>query len=240
MALAVLAGMLSVVEHHRSPIYAVAFNQTDEALAHHFATIGSNCVTLYQIKVDAPSIEEPGTEGEPPLNGKSKANGGKKRKRRKGTVSTEPLEGVVLEAVQHYRDEDEDEKFYCCDFSVLESDGSALVAVAGEQRQIKAINCRTGTVHSVLQGHGAAVYDVSFHPLHPSLLFSGSADESIRLWHVLSRDCIAVFAGSQGHRDAGEGESPRRMSILWQQQRLPHMIPVALSHRSFTTHSDQQ
>ncbi|KAL1507206.1 hypothetical protein AB1Y20_008056 [Prymnesium parvum] len=193
--------MLRVVEHHRTPVYAVAFNQTDTTLASHFATIGSNCATVYRIHELLPEAMPIGSTETAVGGGKTakpKASSCKSKKRR----TTQTLEHVSLETVQHYRDADEEESFYCCDWGVLVVDGSSLLAVGGQQRQIKAINCRTGKVHSVMQAHGGAIHDLRFHPIQPSLLLSGSADESIRLWHVLTRDCIAVFAGAQGHRDA--------------------------------------
>lgn len=57
--------------------------------------------------------------------------------------------------------------------------------------------CRLQT----LQGHGAAVNQVVWHPIDDRLLLSASKDESIRLWNVSNGAVIAVFAGDQGHRD---------------------------------------
>lgn len=200
-----------VLENHRKPIYAVAFNQVDPALSSFFATIGSNCASVYRIQELQPEVRADGsaderlaTEAENDATCRPKTTSQKRKKRRRlGSVGSESLDDVVLERVQQYQDDDTDESFYCCDWGVLELDSSSLLAVAGEKRQIKVINCRTGQLDSVMQAHGAAVHDVRFHPTQPSLLLSASADESVRLWHVLSRDCIAVFAGAQGHRDAG-------------------------------------
>ena len=193
--------MLRRIEHHRKPIYSVAFNQVDSSLASLFATVGANCASVYLLNPGA------GTEGDGDANDACEEvarapKPTKRRKRRRGGA-LEQLADEVVTLVQSYVDDDEDERFYCCDWGVLEDeDGSSLLAVAGEQRQVKAINCRTGEVHSVLQGHGAAIHEIRFHPTRPSLLLSGSADESVRLWHVLTRECVAVFAGALGHRDA--------------------------------------
>jgi hypothetical protein len=49
---------------------------------------------------------------------------------------------------------------------------------------------------------GAAIYELRFHPCAPSLLRSGARDQSIRLWNVLTRECIGIFGGASGHLDA--------------------------------------
>ena len=59
-----------------------------------------------------------------------------------------------------------------------------------------------GTVHCILQGHGGAINDMRFHPQERALLLSASADESIRLWHIGARCCLATFAGHAGHLDS--------------------------------------
>ena len=203
--------MLRRVEAHQKPIYQVAFNQVDESLSSVFATVGSNWVSIYSLNPEAGSAEGADSNDDPSEGSRivAKIKSTKKGKRRRGGMREQLAEGVVS-LLQSYVDDDSDERFYSCDWGVLESDGepgvpsdrTAFLAVAGEQRQIKVINCCTGKVHSVLQGHGAVIFEIRFHPTRPSLLLSGSADESVRLWHVLTRECVAVFSGAEGHRDA--------------------------------------
>ena len=167
-------------EHHEQPIFAVAFNQIDPSLSDVFATVGANCATIYRLKTGIVRT---------------------KLKRGKPEVAA-----TSIAVLQSYCDEDSAERFFCCDWGIDEAyagqAGASLLAIGGEQRQIKVLDCRDGHVRSVLHGHGGQVHDVRFHPQQRSLLLSGAADESIRLWHVGTRDCIASFSGEAGHRDA--------------------------------------
>eukprot|EP00316_Scyphosphaera_apsteinii_P012007 CAMPEP_0119307898 /NCGR_PEP_ID=MMETSP1333-20130426/8266_1 /TAXON_ID=418940 /ORGANISM="Scyphosphaera apsteinii, Strain RCC1455" /LENGTH=414 /DNA_ID=CAMNT_0007311545 /DNA_START=5 /DNA_END=1250 /DNA_ORIENTATION=+ len=120
-----------------------------------------------------------------------------KRKRAASTVD------VHITALQVYEDEDESERFYTLDWGIYAAGScTALLAIAGELRHIKVLDCHHGHVLSVLQGHGSAIHEVRFHPVQRQLLLSASQDESVRLWDFLARDCIAIFAGDQGHLDA--------------------------------------
>ena len=116
-----------------------------------------------------------------------------KRKRNLSTASSD--ERVV--GLQSYQDDDPEERLYAIDWGAHPSTCDAMLAVAGEQRQIKVIDCHNWRVHSVLQGHGSAIHEVRFHPIERNLIFSASQDESIRLWDIFARDCIAIFSGEQ-------------------------------------------
>jgi polycomb protein EED len=107
----------------------------------------------------------------------------------------------VLDVLQVYRDGDAEEHFFTLAWTVDVLTGSPLVAAAGLRGHIKIINCITQSVVTVLSGHGNSVNELKFHPVDPSLLFSVSKDESIRLWNSLSGACVAIFAGHLGHRD---------------------------------------
>ena len=78
---------------------------------------------------------------------------------------------------------------------------AVLLIVAGFRGIIKLIDCRTCTLVGSLIGHGNHVNEVRVHTKNPELLFSASRDESLRLWNLKTRTCVAIFAGDQGHRD---------------------------------------
>ncbi|GBC09127.1 hypothetical protein RclHR1_08620003 [Rhizophagus clarus] len=108
---------------------------------------------------------------------------------------------VPLNIVQTYVDDDEEENFYCCAWSIDPNVGAPLLAVAGVTRTIKIISTSVGSVIKVLTGHGDEINEIKFHPRDPSLLFSASKDLSIRLWNLKTMQTVVIFAGECGHRE---------------------------------------
>ena len=106
-----------------------------------------------------------------------------------------------VELLQGYLDEDMDEIFYACVWTIHHEQHQPLLAVAGLRGVIKIINCVSFTLENILLGHGAAINELKIHPQDENLLFSVSKDESIRLWNIKTSVCIAIFAGEKGHRD---------------------------------------
>ena len=100
--------------------------------------------------------------------------------------------------VQTYRDCDESEDYFCCCWA-LSSNNSLLLLVAGYHAVIKGINVSNLDLEVVLPGHLSEVNEMQVVPTDPSLLLSASKDESIRLWNIYTRVCIAIFSGSNGH-----------------------------------------
>ena len=164
---------LWTTEPHGAPIYSLAFNQTHASHLSLFATVGANRINIYRLEEN---------DGQPPAT---------------HTVPVASSSSIRLEALQAYVDEDPAELFYCCIWGVHERTAHALLAVAGKMGTIRVLDCHRGHVHTVLQGHGGAVHELCFHPCQHALLFSASADGSVRLWHILARDCVAVFAGHE-------------------------------------------
>ena len=181
-------------ESHTEPIYSITFNRVDASLADVFATVGANRVTIYRlVEARPPAVEAEGERPQVP---------GKKR----GHSSTNTEQTVVeLETLQVYSDADAGERFYCSAWGIGQAGDSSttsLLAVAGARCHIKLIDCCAGRPCTILPGHGGAINDLTFHPHEREWLLSASADESIRLWHVGSAECLAIFNGDAGHRDA--------------------------------------
>ena len=80
--------------------------------------------------------------------------------------------------------------------------GPQLCCVAGKRGIIKIIDTVKMLLVSTLSGHGNEIYDMSVCPTDEWMLLSASKDESTRLWNVRNGQCIAIFAGHEGHRDA--------------------------------------
>ncbi len=39
------------------------------------------------------------------------------------------------------------------------------------------------------------------HPTYPNIMASASKDESVRIWNIMTGDCLAIFTGDGGHKD---------------------------------------
>ena len=188
--------VVSVVESHRRPIYAIAWNLVDASLADTFASVGANRVSVYRL-----ALPEIAAADDPPVAPAAAPK--KDGKRLGGQSGASPAECTLQQA---YCDQDPDEHFYCCAWGVrVGPDGAtatSVLAVAGALFQIKLLDLCAGQVACVLRGHGGAVNELQFHPRERALLVSAAADESVRLWHVGVGQCLAMFAGHSGHRDA--------------------------------------
>lgn len=121
---------------------------------------------------------------------------------RRCTICEISNNNATLSIQRAFCDEDEKEDFYCCAFTTLEKDSIPLLCLGGESGTIKVMEVGSARLHTILYGHGGAVYDMKIHPLHPDILFTCSKDESIRMWSISQRKCLVVFAGDEGHRDS--------------------------------------
>ena len=88
--------------------------------------------------------------------------------------------------------------------SEAESDSGPvqLLAAGGSRGIVKIIDPTRGCLALSLLGHGDEIYDLRFSPADRWILASASKDESVRLWNVMARTCVAILAGHRGHRKA--------------------------------------
>ena len=111
-----MIGTAQCKELHGAPIYSVAFNQIDPALQSVFATVGAQYATVYRVLVDAQE-EESMLEGSKEKTAQpSRAKKATKQKRKQGRPTILARMAVQIQVVQIYRDEDDDESFYCVDW----------------------------------------------------------------------------------------------------------------------------
>ena len=106
-----------------------------------------------------------------------------------------------LRLLQAFVDEDEDEHLYTLAWSLDENKGTPLLAVAGERGVIRVLDCHKGERCRTLLGHGHAINDLKVCLKRPSLLYSASKDEAIRVWSLRTGVCIMILAGAGGHRN---------------------------------------
>ncbi|KAH9255184.1 hypothetical protein BASA81_006624 [Batrachochytrium salamandrivorans] len=109
---------------------------------------------------------------------------------------------IKLQILRVFRDEDEKEDFYCSCFTQSLLDNQPLICAGGESGIIKLVNLESASLYSILMGHGGPINDLKTFTGNLDLLFSCSKDESIRLWSISTRQCLAMFSGEDGHRNA--------------------------------------
>jgi WD40 repeat protein len=78
-------------------------------------------------------------------------------------------------------------------FKYIKENCNALVQLPSSNTAVKI--CRH------LIGHGAAINEVQFHPVHRRLLASASKDLTIKIWNIYSEVQVFICGGLHGHRD---------------------------------------
>ncbi|KAH3891681.1 leucine-rich repeat and WD repeat-containing protein 1-like [Dreissena polymorpha] len=92
--------------------------------------------------------------------------------------------------IKRYKDSSKSESFYALAWTTLKADGENLkedaniLAVAGEDRQIKLIHPTQLVMFGCLSGHRGYISSLVFHPSRPEILFSGSRDNKIIMWQI--------------------------------------------------------
>ncbi|KAF6141830.1 hypothetical protein GIB67_003201 [Kingdonia uniflora] len=126
----------------------------------------------------------------------------------------------------------------------LSDDGVQVPHFTHGDRTVKIIDCQTGSCLKVLSGHRRTPWVVSFHPLHPEILASGSLDHEVRLWDANTAECIGsrdfyrpiasiafhaqgdVLVVASGH-ERGEASSPTIVLKTRRSLRVVHFHPHA-------------
>ncbi|KAI8476637.1 MAG: WD40-repeat-containing domain protein [Monoraphidium minutum] len=107
--------------------------------------------------------------------------------------------GGRVDVLQIYTDADKDESFFVCDWSQRPGSRAPLLLVGGQKAVLHVIDCSTQALVMSLKGHGKDIHDIAAHPSRPQLVLTASKDESVRLWSLAGRCCVAVFAGEGAH-----------------------------------------
>ncbi|KAF3928711.1 Beta-TrCP [Arthrobotrys entomopaga] len=97
---------------------------------------------------------------------------------------------------------------------------TAIIAVAGSSPHIRLIDPRTTSASQTLFGHISAVLSVAWSPLYASILASGGADGSVRLWDIrFGATCLGTLdvnrAPQPANRAAGSAHVGGVNGLLW-------------------------
>ena len=71
-----------------------------------------------------------------------------------------------------------------------------FLATAGRDRSIKIWDGRTGEDQRTLWGHDRDVKTLAFHPGDPTVLVSGSEDQTLRIWDVVAPARSGTFCAA--------------------------------------------
>jgi WD40 repeat protein len=74
-----------------------------------------------------------------------------------------------------------------------------LLATAGSDNEIRIWETNTHQCIAILEGHTSYVTSVAFHPTEPILLVSGSDDNTIKVWDIISRECLSSTTRPHPH-----------------------------------------
>ncbi|GMH38145.1 hypothetical protein BSKO_06029 [Bryopsis sp. KO-2023] len=107
--------------------------------------------------------------------------------------------GGEIEVVQVYVDEDPDEEYYACKWTVNEATSSPILLLAGKKGVMRVVDCGETKLLETMVGHGHCINDIAVFQRSPSLVLTASKDESLRLWNIRTKVCVVIVAGEGGH-----------------------------------------
>lgn len=112
-----------------------------------------------------------------------------------------------LSLLYKIKDENNKEYFQSCIFLKFENknnfyeNNQEFICLFGDLKYLKIISLINTNYYILLKGHGGKIIDVKRHPLKNNLIFSCSADTSIRLWDLKTKKTLKIFGGLNGHED---------------------------------------
>lgn len=104
--------------------------------------------------------------------------------------------------------------------SISPVSSEALIAVASSSPHIRLIDPRVASSTQTLFGHTTACLSVSWSPLYPSILASGSTDGTVRLWDIrYGASCLGSLDTNHtprpANRAAGKAHEGGLNRLLW-------------------------
>lgn len=107
----------------------------------------------------------------------------------------------AISLVQVYVDENREEDFFACKWTVDEASGAVLLLAAGLNAVLRVIDVSHETLQWTAQGHGDPINDIAVHPLRPSIVVTASRDQALRVWNIQTKVCVAILHAEGGHRN---------------------------------------
>ncbi|KAJ1751390.1 hypothetical protein LPJ79_002068 [Coemansia sp. RSA 1821] len=99
--------------------------------------------------------------------------------------------GDHLDIMSHFQLPGEHAFRSCC--WVRAADQDAVFAAAGDDKLVHLISLAWTREIRVLRGHSEAIVDLQPHPTEPRLLLSVGNDQTVRIWSVLSGQCLCIY-----------------------------------------------
>ncbi|GAX80271.1 hypothetical protein CEUSTIGMA_g7709.t1 [Chlamydomonas eustigma] len=113
----------------------------------------------------------------------------------------ECLDGGTIDVLQVYTDEDSDESFYVCKWTMNPDTRSPLLLIAGQKGVVRLVDCGSESLVHTFMGHGNSINDISVLPQNLDLFLTASKDESVRLWNIKTKTCVLIMSGVNGHKN---------------------------------------
>lgn len=95
-------------------------------------------------------------------------------------------------------DLDNDEIYRCADFAGTDD---ILILLGGYCGILKIFDITKRKFVCFLKGHGNSINSLKTHSKDRNIVFTGSSDNTIRMWDIKNKRTLQIFGGIAGHRD---------------------------------------